>query len=336
PPAAGLGRAIGGLPMRRDARRRDSRIVFQQAGDHRMQHRRQCRRHHRDRALLHQVMGEAAALQDLRTLERAPRRRQRKRAAPQQRRRTRRVEVLAGDGGHPNQIGGIGRQFTQPALDQHLHRRRPRQRLARQEVALVQPRLLQRLQDEQRMTAGVGREAGTEPTIGEARQLQGRQQFVHFRRRERLQLQRHRPPRVDEPTVEEAAQRAFMRRPCGEPEAQAGRLAACAQPAQHFKGGQIGELKIVQHQRLQRGGRRLGGHRLFQNALHRHPQSRFVAGDGRRAAQLGQQTGELAARHVLRFDGGQAQHGAQQACQQAVGREHVARPRAFEHDTGQV
>ncbi len=160
---SGLGPALRGLPVHRDARRRQ-RAPRQLLGDLRMQRARHRLRDAGARRVEDEVVREAAVAHDLRAFELAPRIGEVERVHAEHRRGELDVEVAVGDRREAREAQRGRRQALQPALDQLGERRRRRQRAQRRRRVVAQHRA-QRLEQEQRIAAAVAPER-RRPRVG--------------------------------------------------------------------------------------------------------------------------------------------------------------------------
>ena len=261
--SGGLGGIAGLRPVARDARRLAA-MRGQPRGALRMHAPRHHLRHAAQHGVTHQIVREAFVAQHLRVLQFAPGTGELDRAHTDRRFCEFDAEIHAGNRRHPCQRESRLAQALQAALDQATHAQRARQLATRQ--AAVGQALLERLQHEHRIAAGVapqrrGQRAALQAVDGEPIDERSDRAFVEPGQRDDAQAQQ---------LGERAAQRlrcgGQLGRACGQ-EPAPGRVGRRHQAGDQFERGLVREVQIVErhhrHGALQQQGRHRGGHRAW-------------------------------------------------------------------------
>ena len=323
-PFAGAGPVRGdAVGQRRACRQVQGDPPVQQLGDR--------QRHRGARGLEDQVVGEAAVAQHLRRLQLAPGLGDVERMRLEHRDRELGAELRAGQRGDASQAQRLARQLAEPALDQCADRHRLRQAAAAldRRRAAREHQVLQRLEREHRIAAGMAQQRRRQMLRAQLGQADRLHQGGELRQVERLQHAGLQAGRFLERGTQQRAAGTRLGRTLGEAPVQRGERLRLRQHLQELDAGVVGEVQVVDHQRLQALGDRIdqGG---VDGALQQQPLR--LAGQGHRLAELGQhQRQRLVAcrRDRERMRG---QHRPQQARQHGVGDAGIARPRLDDDD----
>jgi hypothetical protein len=243
----------------------------------------------------------------------------------------RRVEVRAGQRGHPGQRQRGRRELAQPPLDQRRDVGRARQPRAVAvpacRTAVVPDQRLQRLEREHRVAAGGLPEFHRQRVGIQAWQGQGIQQRAHAIAVQRRQRHRHQPAGVEQRVGELRQRGQALGGAPGQAPAQRVEPRVLDQRRQRLHAGRVGEMQVVHGQAGQtvpgRARQRLRG-------AGGHPGAVAPRGVAR---AFGQDRGQSVGQRLQRAGMGLAQR-AQPARQRAVGHTGIARAAAEAADAG--
>ena len=316
----GLDRVARGFPVFGTARRLAAAAL--QPARHRGMHvARDGLGHAAQRGVGDQVVREGFARQHLRRLQLGPGVDQRQRRLLQHGFGQLDAEVDTSDRRHPRQRQRRRRQGLQPPLDQRADAGRLRQPAVGHAGQHV---VLQRLQREQRVAAGVAHQRAGQCGSVEPGHAQAVDQLAHRRLVQRLQRLLVQALRFEQRLVQRGAAFAGAAR---QAPAQRQRRLGRHHGLQQLQAGGVGEVQVVEQQLVAAGGRGpaqqgLGGALQLQ-ALAVAAECRAVAG----IQQLGQHTRQAAARGLVGRGAAALQQQPQQPRQQRKRHAGVARPR---------
>ena len=291
-------------------------------------------RHRGARGLEDQVVGEGAVAQHLRRLELAPGLGDVERMRLEHRHRELGAELRAGQRGDAGQAQRLARQLAEPALDQRADRHRLRQAAAAldRRRAAREHQVLQRLEREHRIAAGVAQQRRRQPLGAQLGQADRLDQGGELRQVERLQQRRS--PGGPLPRARRAAARRRRRARPG-----AGRSPSAARRASPTAPATAGTRRWP---RRRSAGRRrpapAGRGRAHRPGWRRRRAAAAAAAPRRPAPPRAPSSGSTSASSSVRAgaiaSGCAASTDAQQARQDGVGDAGVAGPRLDGDDAG--
>jgi hypothetical protein len=222
--------------------------------------------------------------------------------------------------------------WPRPALDERADAHRLRQAAAvrrDRRGAARQHQVLQRLEREHRVAAGVAQQRRRERVAAQLGEADRFDQRRELRQVERLQDAGLEAGRLLERRAQRGRRRARLRRPLREAPLQRGERVGLRERLQELEARRVGEVQVVDDERGEAVAERVGERRV-DGALQQKPLR--VAGARDRGAELGQHERELGVRVGAELERMRRAHRAQQARQQRVGDAGVARPRLDRDD----
>ena len=319
-------------PVRRDAVRQ--RLVRDQVqGDAPMQQLGDRPRHRLAGRLEDQVVRERAVADHLRRLELAPGLGEVERVALEHRRSELGSEVGAGERSDAREAQRVARQLAEAPLDQRpdAHRLRQRRDLCRRAGVTREDQVLQRLEREHRIAAGVLQQRRRQVRDVELGQAERFDQERQLRLVERLQFDRLDAACFFERSPHRRRRAARFAASLREAPVQRGERVGLDQGLQELDARLVGEVQVVDDDRVQFGGRRID-ERSVDRAVQQEPLR--LAGECHRRAQLGQHDRELLRALGAQRDRVRGEQGAQQAREHGVGDARVAGAGANGDDAG--
>ena len=329
--ARGGGVSLGGehpltgtSPVGRDACR--LRLARQQeVRDPPVQQPRDRGRHRCAGGIANQVVRKGAAAQHLRRFELAPRFGDVERVRIEHGGGQLGIEAGAGQRRDPGQLQGGCRQLCQPSLDQRPHGRRLRQAIAGV-GGTGEQHVLQCLQREHRVAAGVPEQGRRQARGVDLRQRQRLHQFGQQRHVQRSQQDGLQTPCLLQRRAQRRSRCAGVGRPLREAPVQVAEGVRLGQRLQEFDAGVVGEVQVVDDRGAHPRRRRVGQRRI-DGAVQQQPLR--LARQRRAVAEFGQQQRQRPSPCLVqcRRQRLAREHCTQQPRQQRIGDAGVARPR---------